>query len=93
MKNRSLNRAYARAAGYFWFPCPVCGQEFGGHEWRETEGKRGSIPAPDGPQGMGNCICPDCMEAGRGHDDPIYMAKLDQWAEEQYALHPEWERP
>ena len=27
-----LRRAYARLFGYFWLPCPVCGECFGGFE-------------------------------------------------------------
>ncbi len=30
---RWCHRVYAWFAGYFWLPCPVCGQMFGGHEW------------------------------------------------------------
>jgi uncharacterized C2H2 Zn-finger protein len=29
---RWLHRLWARVAGYFWVPCPECGQMFGGHE-------------------------------------------------------------
>jgi hypothetical protein len=29
---RTLHKWYARLNGYFWQPCPVCGQPFGGHE-------------------------------------------------------------
>ena len=29
---RLLHKLYARFFGYFWLPCPVCGQHFGGHE-------------------------------------------------------------
>ena len=25
-------RAFARAGGYFWLPCPCCGRDFGGFE-------------------------------------------------------------
>src|SRR5260370_41084511 len=24
---------WAKAAGYFWLPCPDCGRNFGGQEW------------------------------------------------------------
>lgn len=27
-------RAEALEGGYFWQPCPLCGEPFGGHEWR-----------------------------------------------------------
>lgn len=29
---RPLQRLYAFLFGYFWLPCPVCGEHFGGHE-------------------------------------------------------------
>ena len=29
---RALHKLYARVFGYFWKPCPMCGQMFGGHE-------------------------------------------------------------
>lgn len=29
---RWLHRLYAHARGYFWLPCPVCREMFGGHE-------------------------------------------------------------
>jgi hypothetical protein len=46
---RRLNRVYASLAGYFWLPCPMCGEMFGGHEagdanlWDDVEGRRGSV--------------------------------------------------
>ena len=30
--NRLYNRLYAFVNGYFWLPCPICEEEFGGHE-------------------------------------------------------------
>lgn len=29
---RWLNRWYAKALGYFWLPCPICWEPFGGQE-------------------------------------------------------------
>ena len=78
MKHRAANKVIANTLGYYWLPCPVCGQEFGGHEHRSIpNGIVASIPAPDGPQGLSLCICPDCAHAGRGRTDPILDAK---WA-------------
>jgi hypothetical protein len=40
---------------------------FGGHEWKDRNGKESSIP---GPSGGFVGICPDCTRAGvgdRGH--------------------------
>ena len=31
---RWLNQVYAQVFGYFWLPCPICGEFWGGHEWR-----------------------------------------------------------
>lgn len=64
MMFRGLHRRYAVALGYFWIPCPLCGQEFGGHEWRPRRGHVSDIP--DGTPGGGRGICPDCTRAGRG---------------------------
>jgi hypothetical protein len=29
---RWVHRLYAAAGGWFWLPCPACGEHFGGHE-------------------------------------------------------------
>jgi hypothetical protein len=29
---RRCHQLYALTRGYFWLPCPVCGEKFGGHE-------------------------------------------------------------
>jgi hypothetical protein len=55
---RTINRLYAAVFGYFWLPCPECGQEFGGHEWK--------YGFSSNKEGKG--ICPDCTKAGKGHD-------------------------
>jgi hypothetical protein len=56
-------RAYAQIMGYFWLPCPSCGVEFGGQQWRDINGHYSSIPAAEG-DGIG--ICPTCTRAGVG---------------------------
>lgn len=66
MRFRRLNKLRAAAGGYFWQPCPLCGQFFGGHEWRNIDGKSSSIPTSK--PGMGQGICPDCTRAGLGHE-------------------------
>jgi hypothetical protein len=74
MKNRTFNKMYARLNGYFWLPCPLCGQHFGGHEWSHGN-KCSSIPKPGSP-GTGMGICPDCTEAGKGYYDEAYFGAL-----------------
>lgn len=57
MRFRALNKLKADLEGYFWLPCPACGQMFGGHEWKSSE--YDSIPTDDtGRSAEG--ICPDC---------------------------------
>jgi hypothetical protein len=58
---------FASLHGYFWLPCPLCGIDFGGHEWRDGEPDKPShIPDPGGIPGLFKGICPYCTEAGRG---------------------------
>ena len=33
---RAVARWWANAHGYFWLPCPRCGEMFGGHEYHKT---------------------------------------------------------
>ena len=66
-KWRWFHRWWARFFGYFWIPCPVCGQPFGGHEWRMINGLASSVHVPDeeGYYSMRG-ICPKCTAAGSG---------------------------
>jgi hypothetical protein len=69
---RWMHRTYARLGGYFWLPCPLCGQYFAGHEWRDHDGKSSVIHNPDSiyeTSGRGNC--PDCTRAGKGDPDRL----------------------
>ena len=56
---------FAKRHGYFWLPCPLCGEHFGGHEWTTHSDKPSSIPVPGQP-GLGQGICPECTERGLG---------------------------
>lgn len=56
MNHRWLNKIYAKLNGYFWIPCPVCGQYFGGHEWDDEN------TIYEGNRGTG--ICRDCRDYG-----------------------------
>jgi phage terminase large subunit GpA-like protein len=46
---------YAKALGYFWMPCPKCGEMFGGHQatWTTV-----TVQEADGPHAY--VVCPDC---------------------------------
>jgi hypothetical protein len=54
---RSLHRLYAGAMRYFWLPCPICGEMFGGHE---TEVTRGAY-VPDHDGSTGKMVCRRCF--------------------------------
>jgi hypothetical protein len=56
---RLAARVIAAVGGYFWLPCPICREMFGGHEWRDYDGHQ-SYVLNDG------AICPGCTRAGRG---------------------------
>lgn len=53
---RWFHHAYATTHGFFWLPCPLCGREFGGHEW----GK--SIPNPARGPFSSIGICSQCSQ-------------------------------
>jgi hypothetical protein len=63
---RSWHEWYAKTFGYFWLPCPLCGEEFGGHEWMTESDLIASIPDPESGPGAAVGICPTCTEAGKG---------------------------
>ena len=63
---RTGHKLFAQAFGYFWAPCPLCKVEFGGHEWRDIDGKVAAIPVSGDPR-RGTAICPTCTRAGKGH--------------------------
>lgn len=54
---RFLHRWYAAWNGYFWLPCPLCHEYFGGHEWSND-----NCPSiPDSERlGIGKGICKNC---------------------------------
>ena len=77
---RIVHRFYAWTLGYFWIPCPLCGRYFGGHEWREIDGKPDSVPDPRGGAdiGLSRAICPICTAEGRGQHPRIIRGDTDK---------------
>lgn len=51
--SRLLEKAKAHAGGYFWLPCDICGEPFGGHEkpngWLLRSPGRSTMTCPDCP--------------------------------------------
>ena len=52
---RWFQRLRAFFGGYFWLPCHLCGEYFGGHEW-----SNGSVLFDTPHSGEG--ICDNCTE-------------------------------
>lgn len=53
--SRWFNKLFANINGYFWLPCPLCGQNFGGHEWN---GREQLIMTG---HGTGTGVCHNCI--------------------------------
>ena len=70
MKYRFLNRCYAFLFNYFWLPCPLCGKDFGGHQWKD-----GAFLATS--YGTGEGVCPDCAENAK----KISEERMKDWLE------------
>ncbi len=68
---RWCHRCYAWFAGYFWLPCPVCGQMFGGHEW-----SGGWVFVLEDYQPKATCSRMGCQDATR----------IAQWIYKQQSL-------
>ena len=62
---RWVHRVLAFFFGYFWLPCPLCGEMFGGPEW-EWDKPNSDIMTSWG-QGQG--VCPNCHKAARKYND------------------------
>lgn len=52
---RWSHKLYAKTFGYFWLPCPICGEYFGGHEV-----KYGTPSVPVGRRARTVCPKQEC---------------------------------
>ncbi|MFA5307692.1 MAG: hypothetical protein WC365_09645 [Candidatus Babeliales bacterium] len=50
--SRTLNKIYANLFGYFWLPCPICEEMFGGHEFSSSILMK--------TETSGECVCKNC---------------------------------
>ena len=53
LKPKWIQHLKATLLGYFWLPCPICGEHFGGHE------KSGSLITS---YSGGKVVCINCAE-------------------------------
>ncbi len=79
-----IRHYYANVFGYFWLPCPICGDYFGGHEAKAVDFVE--IEDPLGGKNYKVGICPNkiCQEEAREkekiivkpHNNYIYYIKV-----------------
>ena len=58
IESRIWNKMLAKILGYFWLPCPVCKEMFGGHE-------TGSEDILQNDRAMIVCYKPECNRIAR----------------------------
>ena len=63
---RFVNWAWANWGGYFWLPCPICEQNFGGHEPSGTLMKT---------QGSGTSVCRNCVDEAEKRNKVKYKER------------------
>ncbi|GAG45815.1 unnamed protein product, partial [marine sediment metagenome] len=76
---RFVHRIYADLTGYFWLPCPLCGEMFGGHEWLPGNTLMSSLSE-------GHGVCPDCGDLAREQNakqSPRYI-RFEDWEAEHF---------
>ena len=56
---------YACTHSYFWLPCPICGKNFGGHEWQESLYDSWS---------SGRGVCPSCSEEAKRRNREFFAS-------------------
>lgn len=61
---RFVHRWWAHWRGYFWVPCPRCGDYFGGHEFVAPTGPVLIRIGDDGQWPTYKVLCPSCTRAG-----------------------------
>lgn len=62
-KPRWLQHLIAILGGYFWLPCPGCGEKFGGHE------EHGYLAEN---LGGGQMVCLNCADWAKKETEKIY---------------------
>jgi hypothetical protein len=61
---RWLQKIKANQGGYFWLPCHICGEPYGGHESAGTE-----MVTPS----RGRSVCANCVDEAARRSDAMYQ--------------------
>lgn len=68
IRPRWLARLLAWYGGYFWLPCPICGEDFAGFEWGEESLQRTFST------GEGLCSKPECVAEAKRRNALFWAA-------------------
>jgi hypothetical protein len=74
--NRIYNFFSANLRGYFWKPCPICGEYFGGHEHSD-------ITLMDSTS-SGHLVCKDCSQKAFEANKENFPDIFKNWNWEDY---------
>jgi hypothetical protein len=80
--DRRAHERFAVDGGFFWAPCVLCGRMWGGHEWRDIDGKPSEVFLDPDEPATGTGICPQCTRAGKGERLPgivCFCAECVAW--------------
>jgi hypothetical protein len=64
---RFLHWLYAHLFAYFWLPCPICEEMFGGHEARW---------ALMDTLSSGHAVCPNCVEGANERNEEKFGGEM-----------------
>lgn len=67
--------------GYFWLPCPSCGEMFGGMESSRSEHYDSVNAVYEGVVLRSQVICPPCIDRGEGCRDHARLHRYHQGCE------------
>lgn len=80
--DRRKNKKLAEKLGLFWNECPICGTEFGGHEWEAMDCEVRFVTyeyTPGYPPTLQG-VCPECCAAGNGRTPEEVLRDFESWA-------------
>lgn len=61
---RDFHKLYANTFGYFWLPCPICDELFGGHE--------ASGIHLMSTLSSGQSVCPNCEDEAKNRNKDVF---------------------
>src|ERR1035437_4571241 len=76
-EDREGHHKFALSHGFFWVPCPICGKNYGGHEWKTEENRYRNSLMSSAFSGSG--ICPNCIDEAERRN----LLRLEEFREQE----------